>query len=98
MARSTACSISRAGGVYTVSYDGKAVTPYVDINAATWGVKVQSQGRERGFQSFALHPQFGQAGSRGYGKFYTYTDSSNMTPKPDFLPGGDAGKIGRAHV
>ena len=52
-----------------------------------WGVSVQSQGRERGFQSFAFHPQFGQPGTRGYGKFYTYTDSSNMQPKPDFVPG-----------
>ena len=51
-----------------------------------------SQGRERGFQSFALHPQFNQAGARGYGKFYTstdtYTDSSNLQPKPDLLPAG----------
>jgi hypothetical protein len=78
------------GPLYTVSYDGKTVTPYLDINAANWRVAVQSQGRERGFQSFALHPQFGQAGTRGYGKFYTYTDSSNMAPKPDFLPGGSA--------
>ena len=76
------------GPLYTVSYDGKTVTPYVDINAPNWGVKVQSQGRERGFQSFAVHPQFGQAGTRGYGKFYTYTDSSNMQPAPDFVPAG----------
>ena len=76
------------GPLYTVSYDGKTVTPYVDINASNWGVNVQSQGRERGFQSFAFHPQFNQPGTRGYGKFYTYTDSSNMQPKPDFLPAG----------
>jgi hypothetical protein len=76
------------GPLYTVSYDGKTVTPYVDINASKWGVNVQSQGRERGFQSFAFHPQFNQPGTRGYGKFYTYTDSSNMQPKPDFVPAG----------
>jgi len=76
------------GPLYTVSYDGKTVTPYVDINASNWGVNVQSQGRERGFQSFAFHPQFNQPGTRGYGKFYTYTDSSNMQPKPDFVPAG----------
>ena len=35
---------------------------------------------ERGFQSFAFHPQFSQAGTPGYGKFYTYVDTSNMTP------------------
>jgi hypothetical protein len=76
------------GPLYTVSYDGKVVTPYVDINASNWGVNVQSQGRERGFQSFAFHPQFNQPGARGYGKFYTYTDSSTMQPKPDFVPAG----------
>jgi hypothetical protein len=76
------------GPLYGVSYDGKTVTRYLDINAPSWGVSVQSQGRERGFQSFAFHPQFNQAGTRGYGKFYTYTDSSNMQPKPDFLPAG----------
>jgi hypothetical protein len=76
------------GPLYSVSYDGRTVTKYVDINEARWGVAVQSQGRERGFQSFAFHPQFNQRGSRGYGKFYTYTDTSNVTPKADFEPGG----------
>jgi glucose/sorbosone dehydrogenase len=76
------------GPLYSVSYDGRTVVKYLDINATNWGVSVQSQGRERGFQSFAFHPQFAQAGARGYGKFYTYTDSSNMQPKPDFLPAG----------
>jgi len=76
------------GPLYTVSEDGKAVALYLDINAQPWGVRVQSMGNERGFQSFAFHPQFNQAGTRGFGKLYTYTDSSNMTPAPDFTPGG----------
>jgi len=76
------------GPLYTVSYDGKTVTPYVDINASNWGVNVQSQGRERGFQSFAFHPQFNQRGARGFGKFYTVIDSSNTTVPADFKPSG----------
>jgi hypothetical protein len=72
------------GPLYTVSYDGKTVTPYLDTNAAEWGFPVQSRGPEQGFQSFAIHPQFNQRGSRGYGKFYTYTDTTNMTATPDF--------------
>jgi len=72
------------GPLYSVSYDGKAVTLYLDINATAWGVSVQSMGRERGFQNFAFHPQFGQPGTPGSGKFYTYTDTSNQTPAPDF--------------
>ena len=72
------------GPLYSVTYDGKAVATYVDVNDPKWGVGVQSQGRERGFQSFAFHPQFGQSGTAGFGKFYTYTDTTNMTPPPDF--------------
>jgi hypothetical protein len=71
------------GPLYSVSYDGK-VALYLDINAAAWGVSVQSMGRERGFQSFTFHPQFGQPGTPGFGKFYTYTDTSNQTPAADF--------------
>jgi len=74
--------------IYTVSYDGRSVTPYLNINDPKWGVNVQSMGRERGFQSFALHPQFGRAGTPGAGKLYTWTDSANTTPRPDFTPGG----------
>lgn len=76
------------GPLYTVSYDGRTSTPYLDINAPNWGVSVQSTGRERGFQSFAIHPQFGQPGTPGFGKLYTWTDTSNTAPKPDFVPGG----------
>jgi hypothetical protein len=76
------------GPLYTVSYDGKAVTRYVDTNAANWGFPVQSNGRERGFQSFAMHPQFNRPGTPGYGKFYTWSDTTNTAPTPDFVPGG----------
>jgi hypothetical protein len=72
------------GPLYSVSYDGRTVTTYVNINDPEWGVGVQSGGRERGFQSFAFHPNFGRRGSRGYGKFYTYTDTPNQAPPPDF--------------
>jgi len=72
------------GPLYSVSYDGKTVTPYVDINASSWGVNVNSQGSERGFQSFAFHPQFSQRGMPGYGKFYTLLDTANTMPPADF--------------
>ena len=76
------------GGLYGVSYDGKTVTPYLDIHDEKWGIGVQFQGSERGLQSFAFHPQFGRRGAPGYGKFYTYTDTTNTTPKADFVSGG----------
>ena len=72
------------GPVYVLSPDGRSVTPYLDLLDPKWGVAVQSQGRERGLQSFVLHPQFAQAGTPGFGKLYTFTDSSNQTPAPDF--------------
>lgn len=72
------------GPIYSVSYDGRQVALYLDINAPAWGVAVQSGGRERGFQSFTFHPQFGQPGTPGFGKFYTYTDTSNQGASPDF--------------
>jgi len=77
------------GPLYTVSADGKTVTPYLDTNDPKWGVPVQSQGRERGVQSIVLHPQFAQAKTPGFGKLYTFTDTSNQTPAPDFTTPGE---------
>ena len=76
------------GPIYSVDYDGRRVIEYLDVNAATWEVNVESSGRERGMQSFAFHPQFGQTGAPGFGKFYVWTDTSNTDPRPDFVPGG----------
>lgn len=76
------------GSIYAVSYDGRTVAEYLDISAEQWGVNVMSRGRERGFQSFAFHPQFGEARTPGFGKIYTWTDTGNTAPTPDFAPGG----------
>jgi len=76
------------GPIYAVSYDGKSVASYIDTNDSTWGHAVQSQGRERGMQSFAFHPQFGQRGTPGYGKFYTWVDVRATGPVADFRPAG----------
>lgn len=79
------------GPLYRVSYDGKTVQLFVDLSDSKWNVGVQSQGRERGVQSFAFHPQYGQRGTPGFGKFYTWSDVSDTGPTADFLPkgGGD---------
>lgn len=76
------------GPLHSVSYDGKTVKLYVNINDPKFGVQVNSTGAERGFQSFAFHPQFARRGTRGYGKFYTIVDTSNKTPAADFKPTG----------
>ena len=81
------------GLLYSVSYDGKTVRAYLDINDPKWGHPVQFMGSERGFHGFAFHPQFTQTGAPGYGKFYTYADTTDTTPMPDFVPSG----AGRTH-
>ena len=81
------------GTLFTVSYDGKRVAPYLDINDPKWATPVQSGNTEQGFQSFAFHPQFAQARTPGYGKLYTWVDTSNTMPTPDFTPSGN----GRTH-
>ena len=75
------------GPIYSVSYDGSEVRLYVDIDRE---VGVEASGRERGFQSFAFHPEFGVEGADGYGKFYTWSDVRDNQPTADFRPeGGD---------
>jgi len=76
------------GPLYSVSYDGRTVAEYINIDDPKWGVAVQSSGRERGFQSYAFHPDFGRQGSPGYGRFYTWTDTENNQARADFVPGG----------
>ena len=76
------------GLVYTVSYDGGTVTEYLDLTDPRWNLDIEASRRERGFQSFALHPQFGMPGTPGYGKLYAYTDTSNTAPPADFVPDG----------
>ncbi len=76
------------GPLYTIPREGKTVAVYLDINDPKWGVNVNSTGNERGFQSFAFHPQFARQGSPGFGKFYTYTDTANTAAVADFKPNG----------
>ena len=80
------------GPLYTIprpsASEDKTVAVYLDLNDPKWGLNVNSQGNERGFQSFAFHPQFNHQGTPGFGKFYTYTDTANMPPAVDFKPNG----------
>jgi hypothetical protein len=75
------------GPLYTIGYEG-GVTLYLDVDDEAWGMPVNASGRERGFQSFAVHPQFNEPGAAGYGKLYTWSDTEDTAPQPDFTPGG----------
>ena len=76
------------GVLYSVSYDGRTVTRYLDLTARVWGLSIEASRDEQGFQSFAFHPQFGQSGTPGFGRLYTYADTSNRVPAADFVSGG----------
>jgi hypothetical protein len=75
------------GPLHTLGDDGD-VRPYLDIDDPRWDFPVESSGGERGFQSFALHPEFTEEGAPGFGKLYTWSDTENTEPEPDFVPGG----------
>ena len=77
------------GPLYRVNAEGNIVTLYVNIDDPKWAREIQSQGRERGFQSFAFHPQFNERGTPGFGKFYTWSDVTDKEPAPDFTPTGE---------
>ncbi len=72
------------GVLYTVSADGATVTPYLDL---TKYLPLLADNGERGFQSFAFHPDFNTVGAAGYGKFYTMGSQSDTTAAATFTPG-----------
>jgi glucose/arabinose dehydrogenase len=76
------------GPIYRLTPDGRSVTLFINVSDERWGHRVQSQGRERGVQSFAFHPQFSERGTPGFGKFYTWSDVVDTAPPPDFTPVG----------
>src|SRR5690606_24662852 len=75
------------GLLYWIDYSGDEVVEYLDLRDARWNIGVEAGSRERGLQSFVFHPQFNEAGTPGYGKFYTYTDVQDTAPQADFTPG-----------
>ncbi len=77
------------GVLYSVGYDGGTAREYLDLTEAGWGFTVQAVSNERGFQSFALHPQFAEAGTPGYGKLYTHVDVVADSPNGDFTAPND---------
>src|SRR5580698_2312694 len=62
---------------------------HMNVNADAWALRVQFDGHESGVRISTFQPQFNQRGTPGFGKFYTYTDTANMTAKADRLPLGD---------
>lgn len=76
------------GGIYEITDEG-TVTEYLDVDADEWDVQLDRSWREVGIESFALHPQFAEQGTAGYGKLYAWVDSTNTEPQPDAQTPGD---------
>ena len=72
-----------SGIIYRIDENG-AASPYLDMTEARWAIALDASWREQGLQSFAMHPQFAERGSPGFGKFYTWFDSSNTAVAADF--------------
>ena len=77
------------GILYRISNGGETVTEYLDLTDSDWGFSLDARSGERGFQSFAFHPQFSDAGTQGYGKLYTYLDVVDTSPEGDFTAPGN---------
>lgn len=77
------------GIIYDVNEDTGAVTPYLLANDDRWDLDINDSWREVGMQSMAFHPQFGESGTPGYGKFYIWTDTNNTDAMAAMTAGGD---------
>ena len=71
------------GFLYLVSADGATVMPFLALASY---IPLLQDNAERGFQSFAFHPDFEHAGAAGYGKFYTMASQSDITATATFTP------------
>ena len=72
------------GPLYSVSYDGKAGHAVSRYQRADVGRERAVAGQRARLPELRVPPAVRQPGTPGFGKFYTYTDTSNQTPAPDF--------------
>ena len=76
--------------LYAVSYDGKTVTPYLDHQRSEVGNAGAVRQLRAGLPELRVPPAIRADAARpGYGKFYTWVDTTNMTPTADFTPSGN---------
>ena len=78
------------GVLYLVNEDGSGLSTYLDLRQATDDLAMHVFPNEAGLLGFAFHPQFGQSGSPGYGKFYTAYSAQRESGEADFMAGADA--------
>ncbi|MEM7097329.1 MAG: PQQ-dependent sugar dehydrogenase [Pseudomonadota bacterium] len=73
------------GVLYIADADGSNLQVYLDLRSATSDLSMHLFPNEAGLLGFAFHPQFGEIGTAGYGKFYTGYSARADSGKADFL-------------
>lgn len=73
------------GLVYFTDESGKMPTTFLDIRDQDVGFDDSMFPNESGLVSVAFHPQFGQEGTPGFGKFYTAYSASSDSGVADYL-------------
>ncbi len=71
------------GLLYLLGADGASVTLYLNVAART---PLLNDNGERGFHSFAFHPDFNTPGTAGYGKLYTLASQTDTSAPATFAP------------
>lgn len=72
--------------MYAIDASGSEVTEYLDLRDFS-DLRIVCTS-EAGFQGFAFHPEFANAGANGFGRLYTIHSSRDTSASPDFDPGG----------
>ena len=75
------------GPLYLTDERGRAPTVFLDLRDEDVGFDDSMFPNETGLVSVAFHPQFGHAGTPGFGKFYTAYSAGSDTGIADYLEG-----------
>ena len=73
------------GPLYLTDESGKAPTIFLDLRDQDVGFDDSMFPNETGLVSVAFHPQFGQEGTSGFGKFYTAYSAGSDSGIADYL-------------
>ena len=73
------------GLIYLTDEDGRTPVTFLDIRDHDVGFDDSMFPNETGLAGVAFHPQFGQEGTPGFGKFYTAYSSGSDTGIADYL-------------
>ena len=73
------------GPLYLTDETGRTPTVFMDLRTRDVGFDDSMFPNETGVVSVAFHPQFGEAGTAGFGKFYTAYSATSASGVADYL-------------